>query len=1079
LRCLAQRDRDALRAQRCERTRAIFTSAVNLCWFLFKWTAALAVVCGVVAAWYFRDTLDGEIRDHVRSTLVSHFDQLDVRLQEARRVEGQGILIRGLSLSERDAGGPLAEIAFFDEIFLSCRTDLEGLIEGKLDPQRLTIRRPTLRATRRPDGSWSVSQLLPLPDFGESTAVTEIENATIVVFDPLKNPSSTFTLRDINLVIRPGERTDEAAPSHHFEGSLSGDFLGRVELRGWYDDRSGRWGVGGRVDELSVSPELPDALPGEIGNWLRPVKPFRGHVVLNFRVDSDPQRERPLHFDVRGRLSRGRIDDERLPYPLTDVNGSIRLNQNGVEIEDVSARSGRTTLWLHGRQMGYGEGSHLSLQGNGRRLVLDQQMVEAMPEKWQRIWNKYLPAGEVDATVKLEHDGHRWHPELTVDCTNVSFTHYRFPYRVEHGRGRITLKDNLMNIALDAAAGSRPVRIDAEVLNPGPDAVGYLVAQTKSLPLDERFFSALAEPTRSIVKSFSPQGTINGFLRVSRDRPDTPWENRTVIDLNQIAIDYEKFPYPLRNVRGRLTGVNRHWKYEELVGTNDTGYVTASGQSVPAVAGSRTTFQISGAGVPLDEELRMALSPEMQALWARIKPRGRVGLTTWLTYDSHSRKLDLTVRTDLGEDGIVIEPDFFPYRMENLRGQITFRRGRADFSNLTATHGRTQLASNGFCTFQPNGSWLCQLSNLTVDHLHVDRDLLFAVPLRLRRNLAALNFSGPLNVVGSMRFSRDAGQGVAVRTDWDMQLDTFQGRIDCGVMLDQISGGARFVGGFDGRQFQSRGWLDVDSLLYKGFQFTEVRGPIWLREDRILLGAPADPQPAGQPPRRITARLYDGTLVGDCQIMPGDTTRFVMDAQLVDADLQRFATEAMKGSANVRGKVAGNLHLQGTNRGIHTLRGNGNVSVRNGDVYQLPLVVSLLKFLSVKSDDGNRFDNSDARFRIEGNHVLLDQINFYGDAVSLLGKGEMDFDRNIRMVFHAIVGRGRLEVPILKPVLGMASKQLMLIYVHGTLDNPQTTREALPGVRRAVQGLEAELTQPPEEKSMFRKTRDWFDTVLP
>jgi hypothetical protein len=111
--------------------------------------------------------------------------------------------------------------------------------------------------------------------------------------------------------------------------------------------------------------------------------------------------------------------------------------------------------------------------------------------------------------------------------------------------------------------------------------------------------------------------------------------------------------------------------------------------------------------------------------------------------------------------------------------------------------------------------------------------------------------------------------------------------------------------------------------------------------------------------------------------------------------------------------------------------------------------------------------------------VLFDQLNVYGDAISLLGKGEMDFDTNMRMIFHPIVGNDKYKLPIIRPVMGMAGKQLVWIYVYGTFENPQTARQALPGVRRAVEGLQAELEQPQAAPSAVRQAANWFESLLP
>jgi hypothetical protein len=182
----------------------------------------------------------------------------------------------------------------------------------------------------------------------------------------------------------------------------------------------------------------------------------------------------------------------------------------------------------------------------------------------------------------------------------------------------------------------------------------------------------------------------------------------------------------------------------------------------------------------------------------------------------------------------------------------------------------------------------------------------------------------------------------------------------------------------------------------------------------------------------------------------------------------------------LKGRIVADLRLQGNTRGAHTFRGGGTVRVSDGDVGQLPLVLSLFKILTVKPPNSKAFSRSDIKYRIDGNHILFDKINFYGDAISLLGKGEMDLDKNIRMIFHPIMGNGQQNIPLVRPVLGLAGKQLVWIYVYGTFDDPKTARQALPGVRRAVEGLQAELEQPAgAATSPLRQATNWFEQLLP
>ena len=164
------------------------------------------------------------------------------------------------------------------------------------------------------------------------------------------------------------------------------------------------------------------------------------------------------------------------------------------------------------------------------------------------------------------------------------------------------------------------------------------------------------------------------------------------------------------------------------------------------------------------------------------------------------------------------------------------------------------------------------------------------------------------------------------------------------------------------------------------------------------------------------------------------------------------------------------LDLNGNGFSRNAMVGRGNIQLREANIYELPLMISMLKILSIRVPDPNAFSTSDIDFRIQGEHIYLDQINFKGDAISLFGKGEMNFQQAVRLTFHATVGRGELDVPVIKELFRGASQQIMLIHVDGTLQNPKTRREAFPGVNQALQQLTDELQIVPE-------ARQWMPNV--
>jgi hypothetical protein len=177
--------------------------------------------------------------------------------------------------------------------------------------------------------------------------------------------------------------------------------------------------------------------------------------------------------------------------------------------------------------------------------------------------------------------------------------------------------------------------------------------------------------------------------------------------------------------------------------------------------------------------------------------------------------------------------------------------------------------------------------------------------------------------------------------------------------------------------------------------------------------------------------------------------------------------------------VLASVELRGTRRSLNATDGRGTIQLRNADIYELPLMIALLKILSIRPPDTSAFSKSDIDFRIAGTRVLLDRIDFNGDAISLLGKGEMDFQSNINMTFYAMVGRDELRVPIVRDVIGGASQQIMLIHAGGTLQDPNVTSEAFPGVNQALQQFQADLEKNAGNGGGWPQALKWLPELWP
>ncbi len=1022
-----------------------------------------AIVVGAVAIPFLYRRVDEEIRCRVEQRIAEHYRGLRVGIRSARLVEGEGIRVYDLTIVDPGAEGPRAELLRVEEALLECSTDWRELVRGEIPIRRVTIRRPTLRATRLPDGTWSAGKLFPPPRFSDRPPPIAVQGGVVEIFDPQKNPAAVLTLRDLNFTLASPPATEPGATSgaRRLQGMVAGDGFRRVTFEGWVDFLAPACSIRGQAEGVNVSPELRDRLPGQLPEGLLALGNLRGEGDLRFALSYDPAAERPLKYDVSGWLVRGRIDDPRMPHALTEIRASVHVDNGGVTIDDLTARIGQATLRMSCRRSGFEANAPLRLTAEVRQLELDRALLKILPQSLQDQWYKFLPAGRIDADVRLDFDGQKWRPEISARYLNVSLTHHKFPYRLEHGKGTVELKDDVLKVNLTAYSGSQPVRLTAEMAHPFSDPTGWFEAKGDNIQLDEALFAALPEKSRKVVRSLDPQGTVNFYARMWRHRPDEPMHKHLLVSPNRCSIRFDKFPYPLTNVRGTIEMLDGNWTFRNFEGTNDTARVTCEGHLSPGLQGKELVLNFHGRDVPLEEELRDALSPHIQQVWHDLQPRGMVDLTAEVRYLVERKQFSVGIRAQPQPQTASIEPVRFPYRLDRLEGTLLYRDGHVAFERFKAEHGPVGFAAEGYCDFQPDGRWHIRFERLTVDRLRADRELIQALPPRLKKALTALNPSGPMNLRGSLDLRRTGRSGEPLHWQWDVTLGLQRNGLRCGgLSLENVCGEVSLRGAFDAQRVRCLGELALDSMSYKDFQLTEVRGPIWIDDDRVLFGSWVDRRKeaaGGRNPRPITADLFGGKFVGDGWATLGPEPRYAVNATLLDADLAQCAREVIAGRQRLRGTITATADLSGRGWSRNSLAGRGTIRLSNGNVYELPVMISLLKILSIRPPDQNAFSDGSVDYRIEGEHVYFDQIDFRGDAISLRGKGEMDFQSAIKLTFYTIVGRGELELPVIKQVFRGASQQLMLIHVDGTLQNPKTRKEALPVVTQALQQLSEEL----------------------
>ncbi|MBN1854652.1 MAG: hypothetical protein JW829_18110, partial [Pirellulales bacterium] len=154
---------------------------INFCWFFFKWGLALVVVAALSGGVYLYVQLDDEIRYHVEELLADHFQDLAVRVGSARLVEGQGIVLCNLVVSDRRSARSSNPLVSIDEIFIHSNVGLAELLQGRLDIQKVIVRRPRFCIACKGGQPWDLDAFLQSSKWGDGPLNLLVEEGQVEI----------------------------------------------------------------------------------------------------------------------------------------------------------------------------------------------------------------------------------------------------------------------------------------------------------------------------------------------------------------------------------------------------------------------------------------------------------------------------------------------------------------------------------------------------------------------------------------------------------------------------------------------------------------------------------------------------------------------------------------------------------------------------------------------------------------------------------------------------------------------------------------------------------------------------------
>ncbi|GBD36176.1 hypothetical protein HRbin36_01297 [bacterium HR36] len=989
-------------------------------------------------------------RQATLEALAARFPDATISLERAQ-LQGFGqLVIEQLRLYPRDISGNPTMLEIGRGVVI---LDRLALAHGQVIPKMLILQQCELRLRRTGDAQWQYPPIVSQCGIQNGgLAVVRIEQARVHVEDEVQGERVSWQVEE-------GEVTREGEKGWHFRARGALSWGGALAVEGTvtpaaHDNRGGivgDWFFKWQLNDVPLQSQWQQRLARWTGltdlqNW----QASGWFSVHGEWASGNSEQWPPLELELR----EVKLQHPQLPEPIYGLRGSIHLQPENVAVLALQGQWLGATLTLAGTWQG------LDAQGNGeieaqlQPLQVDPRLYDKLPAALAKVCREFSPEGPVHLTLRWRRQAAESHLHITAALQGLSFAFEDFPYPIRQATGHLTYTEApsampLLRVDITGLASGRKVQLRGEAFGPGlrpevPWRSGLrLDLESENVPINETLLKALPPRTQWLAREFRPQGLVRVHATIRRnvgtpEQPVPPILTHIEARISQGQVCYKRLPYPLEQVQGLLEIdlPAETWRAVGFSGRHKDGLVFMTGQGEPTPRGEKVSLVLQGQQILLDQELHAALPEKVQRAWEEIAPAGRADFIARLDWvGEQSPQLDLTL-TARGQCSV--QPRFFPYKLEELKGSARYHNGQIVLGTFAARHGESRIflgreQLGGVLRLPGDGSWHLELYQVRGDLLHLDRDLLAALPEGLRAALETLQPDRPLRVIFDLQADNPRGYQVqSIR--WNGHASFARCTWQCGIPLREATGYVALQGSWQAGRVEALGNVQLQEVSVFRLPLREVAAEIQIRDGSVFLPG-------------VRAKLFDGQVFGPIRYDYHPRPSFSLDLTVAQVDLQSLARQSLGRQGKAQGKIQARFILAGQPHDWRTLTGKGSLDITDGHIYDVPPLLNLLGLLVGQLPRDAAFQEVQVRYQVEGPRVHFSRVELLGDALTLRGQGSMRIDgSDLDLEMYALLW-GR-SLPLLPPgidrVPPLISRQLWKIRMRGSLHQVVVTREPMP-----------------------------------
>jgi hypothetical protein len=296
----------------------------------------------------------------------------------------------------------------------------------------------------------------------------------------------------------------------------------------------------------------------------------------------------------------------------------------------------------------------------------------------------------------------------------------------------------------------------------------------------------------------------------------------------------------------------------------------------------------------------------------------------------------------------------------------------------------------------------------------------------------ALKLRGPLTLKTRLVVAQGAEPGSLPDIYWDGQGWLKDADFFTGLEWKKVTGVVGTVGRHNGRRLLGvNGNVLVEETTLMGQPFRDLQARFQVKESapEVLL-------------IDLKAPIFGGDISGEARIEFNSTLRYELNLTGSQIDLGQFGKHNLGDKSQLQGAAMARLHLTGQGTDSDTLDGHGSIDVPSGRLYNLPLLLDILKFIGLRPER-TTFEEVHAQFSIHGKRVNMRKLEILGNAISLTGQGEFNRDgTDVALDFYPGWARFDQLLPAaVRPFPPAVGKNLLTIQMRGSITANEKDRK--------------------------------------